>query len=359
MTNNLQERLSQLLAEAKELMCEGHRLSRITLNLETDQIEYTIDNEIVVYEETQLQRHQRETINEHSGWVLECEKWKRSAERFGDLTLSGYLHRLKLQLKALLESDFLIPDMDFLPDELIVNAHEALARMNLDVQYAPKMALLCLLAKLEDGVFSFENTLVLEQYLEEKKDCLSHNSVAVFLRFKYNSEHLKPFIDALPCRTSPRATRHRVKPLPEPEVRRGETFRVCSRITTPQHLTYLFAALCSEGWLGGESDEFLRLFSGEPNDCQITWQGHDADGRKVGIGTLKELFAELIRQNVITCLCGEYVSVIESHFIDDKGKYLANVKSSGEASLKTRPAIQRYVGMMKMRVAELIERIRE
>ncbi len=154
-----------------------------------------------------------------------------------------------------------------------------------------------------------------------------------------------------------RGTRNRVKAQPESAPRTQAVFRINPKTTSIDHIKLLYNELSRLGWLSAESqEEFLRLFSGKDNDCVITWHGRDKETDKtVGVGTLRELFAELVKQNLVSCTSGEYISVLESHFRNAKGAYLANVKGSGRASSSTRPKVEWLIRMLKTSYGSVVD----
>lgn len=135
-----------------------------------------------------------------------------------------------------------------------------------------------------------------------------------------------------------KSMRKRVKPAAETTVRTREVFRL--KNSTLPHMQLLWLYLSHLEWVSSEDMQaWLDLFGGEPSECVVIWSG------KVGVGTLKELFARLIVENIIQPM-NNYVSVIESHFKDKNGNYLSNVKG-GKSNETTTAQIGRILPKLK------------
>jgi len=164
--------------------------------------------------------------------------------------------------------------------------------------------------------------------------------------------------DAQEC-NKPKGTRRRVKPEEDVEPRTSKVYTINAKKSNVGNFKVLYSMITGYGWLRAESeDEFLRLFSGKANDCVITWIGKNEKGKKVGVGTLRELFEKMIQKGIVTCTNNEYIAVIESHFKTEEDKFLSGVSSSGYASSKTRPQVDDLIRVLSMTLAELVAQSR-
>lgn len=157
-----------------------------------------------------------------------------------------------------------------------------------------------------------------------------------------------------------KGSRVRVKPMAEEKPRSKAVFKLNSKKTSENHLRIVYNTLVSRGWISTSSEkDFLCLFSGKSNDCVITWNGRDAKGKIVGVGTLKELFARMIGERLISCTSGEYIAIIESHFKDSSGKYLRNVKGGIKPSKSNNEFVDNVIKMLRANFEELVAKMRD
>lgn len=341
------------LAELEATQVGGRRLSGITIDVKSGQVDLAFEDTAPRAKEARLAAYEQQAEGEKRDWQKEFEIWQR--KHFGSIRREDYQRRAEIELDLLLRSGFLLPDKDLLNREKLAKATAALERMKLPTERAAEYALLCDLLRVEDGLFSFADTERLERYLEEYGDSLSPRSITALVRFKYVTGLITPLLEELTARSR----RTRVKPEEQAEARTREVFRLNPRLTSEAHFKLLYALLAGRGWLRAASEEeWLRLFGGTACSCVVTWTGRDSEGKQVGTGTLKELFAQMIRQQIVTCTNNEYLAVIESHFQDAGGQYLKNLKSA-KASQKNQPVVDDMVRLLRMPVAELMARLRQ
>ena len=349
-TFSLFEALEQYLSSLEQTHVGGRKLSALHFDLNTKRVDMTFEDadpevqgSLLAYYESAQGELKRECEMEFSSWKV---------RHLWGVTQADYRERSIGLLHQLFQSDFLQPKEDLLNREILKQARGELEKMGMAVEMAPHFALLCLLTKREKECFSFDDTSVLERYLQDHQDRLSPKSMSDFFRFKYSMELVAPFL----AEDAPKGTRNRVKPQPDPKPRTKMTFQIVHQNTTLAHFNLIYGMICSEGWMeAGQEQAFLDLFSGQPSDCVLVWLGKDKEEKKVGVGTLKTLFAEMIRQKVISCPNNEYVALIEAHFQDESGQYLKNVKGSGGASQKTAPIVNQMVGLLKMGYEDLLQ----
>lgn len=350
----LTEVLEQYLSSLEQIHVGGRKLSALHFDLKTKRVDMTFEDADPEVQGSLLAHYESAQGELKRECQLEFSRWQ-VRHRWG-ITQADYRERSIDLLHQLFQSDFLQPEEELLNREILKQAREELEKMGMEVEMAPHFALLCLLTKREKECFSFDDTSVLERYLQDNQDRLSPKSVSDFFRFKYSMELVAPHL----AEDAPKVTRNRVKPQPEPETRTKTTFQIVHKHTTLAHFKLIYGMICSEGWMeAGQELAFLELFSGQPSDCVLVWLGKDKEEKKVGVGTLRELFAEMIRQNVVSCPNNEYVALIEAHFQDESGHYLKNVKGSGGANQKTAPIVKQMVRLLKMGYRELLQALQE
>lgn len=138
-----------------------------------------------------------------------------------------------------------------------------------------------------------------------------------------------------------------------PKPRELMTFRHRGSVTEG-HLTMLHSKLIDEGWIDGIEGDFKALFSGQRDeDCTLTWLG------KYGNGTLVELFRQLVGEGLVIVPKGYSLPyILEGHFKDSDGKWLTRLDKGDKANEKALPVIQECVGLLKMNVRQLLQKLR-
>lgn len=179
--------LKDYLAELEEIRVCGRKISHVSIDVregkfdvEFDQMEPDGESLLAVYEANSF------AIREYCKNYL--DKWINKQKIKEMLTREKFNHRVFLELTELLNSDFLIPEMDSLTNEQIVEAKDEVERMGLDVQLADKYALFLEMTTMKDGVYVFKSDKLLDNYLKMNKDNLSHKSIDAMLRFRYAME---------------------------------------------------------------------------------------------------------------------------------------------------------------------------
>ena len=156
----------------------------------------------------------------------------------------------------------------------------------------------------------------------------------------------------------------------KPELQHGVEYPVFSKGTgvTDDHIKALYRLLTARGWISTQTKEadFLRLFSGKSNDCEIIWTGQDKLGDNkpttLGISALYVLFKDMFDEGLITTSSkAERVGpILERHFVDTEGHFLTNVSNVSTTSSKANVYIQLIKNTMRMRPSsEQIQRLLE
>ena len=156
----------------------------------------------------------------------------------------------------------------------------------------------------------------------------------------------------------------------KPELQHGVEYPVFSKGAgvTDDHIKALYRLLTARGWIGTQTKEadFLRLFSGKSNDCEIIWTSQDKLGNnkstKLGISALYVLFKDMFDEGLITTSskAQKVGPILEMHFVDTDGHFLTNVSNLSTTSAKANDYIQQILRTMKMRPSsEDIQRLLE
>lgn len=143
------------------------------------------------------------------------------------------------------------------------------------------------------------------------------------------------------------------------EKQHGVEYPVFSKGTgvTDRHIKALYKFLTARGWISTQTAEadFLRLFDGCDNNCEIIWTGQDKQGNnpatKLGKAALYVLFKEMADEGLITNgkSGGRVGPVLESHFVDPEGHFLTSVSNVNKVSSRTRSYINKILAMMRTR----------
>lgn len=121
---------------------------------------------------------------------------------------------------------------------------------------------------------------------------------------------------------------------------------------TDYHIIVMYQHLVNNGWLSAQTSqgEFLRLFSGKSNDCEIIWMGLQQVGReeavRVGVSALYFLFKQLSDEKLI-CSKQKVGVILESHFVDKEGHFLQSVSNVMRASATAKEVIDWVMTIMR------------
>ena len=143
------------------------------------------------------------------------------------------------------------------------------------------------------------------------------------------------------------------------EKQHGVEYPVFSKGTgvTDNHIKALYKFLTARGWISTQTAEadFLRLFDGGDNDCEIIWTEQDKQGNnpatKLGKPALYVLFKEMADEGLITNgnSGGRVGPVLESHFVDPEGHFLTSVSNINKVSGRAKGYISKILEMMRTR----------
>lgn len=135
---------------------------------------------------------------------------------------------------------------------------------------------------------------------------------------------------------------------------------------TDDHIKAVYRLLTARGWISTQTCEtdFLRLFSGESNDCEVIWTGQDELGDNepttLGVSALYVLFKNMFDENLITTSSKtqKVGPVLEMHFVNTDGHFLTNVSNMSTTSAKADDYIKQILKTMKTRpLSEDIQRL--
>ena len=147
----------------------------------------------------------------------------------------------------------------------------------------------------------------------------------------------------------------------KPEKQHGVAYPVFSKGAgvTEYHIKALYMQLTARGWISTQTKEadFLRLFNGQANDCEIIWTGQDKLGNNeptaLGVSALYVLFKSMADEGLITTSSrgkSQRVGpILESHFVDIKGCFLTNVSNTSVTSQVATDYIGQMLKTMRMR----------
>lgn len=179
--------LKDFLAELEETRVGGRKIAHVSIDVregkvdvEFDQIESDGESLLAVYEANSLSVRER--------CKNDLDKWSSKLKLKDMLTREKYQHRVILELTELLNSGFLIPEMDLLTHEQREEAKGEMERMGLDVKLGDKYALLAEMTTMKGGVYQFKSDRLLDSYLEMNKESLNQKSIEAMLRFRYAME---------------------------------------------------------------------------------------------------------------------------------------------------------------------------
>ena len=155
-----------------------------------------------------------------------------------------------------------------------------------------------------------------------------------------------------------------------PEKEHGVEYPVFSKGSgvTDDHIKAIYRLLTARGWISTQTTEvdFLRLFSGESNDCEIIWTGQDKLGNNeptiLGVSALYVLFKNMYDKELIATSnkTQKVGPILESHFVDTNGRFLTKVSNSKTASAKANELINKILKVLNKRPSsEDIERLLE
>ena len=159
--------------------------------------------------------------------------------------------------------------------------------------------------------------------------------------------------------TTPQKKKAKKMPNSKPEKQHGVAYPVFSKGlgVTDYHIKALYLYLTARGWISTQTKEvdFLRLFNGKDNDCEIIWTGHDKLGdnpkTELGKSALYVLFKTMSEGKIITTgIESERVGpILESHFVDTEGLFLTDISNTNTTSKKANDYINKILATMRMR----------
>lgn len=145
----------------------------------------------------------------------------------------------------------------------------------------------------------------------------------------------------------------------KPERQHGVEYPVFSKGSgvTDNHIKALYRFLTARGWISTQTNEvdFMRLFNGEDNDCEIIWTGQDKLGNNkptvLGVSALYVLFKKMADEKLITTgrKSTRVGPILESHFVDSEGHFLTNVSNVSSTSQNANTYIKKILEAMRMR----------
>lgn len=183
-------------------------------------------------------------------------------------------------------------------------------------------------------------------FLAENARGLSPEQKDTFLRYILIREKVEQFVTDNNVETSGKKTKPKCKPSSsvtpsKVEKQHGLDYPVFSKGSgvTDDHIKAVYRYLAARGWISTRTpeNEFLRLFCGKSNNCEISWTGIDKQGSntptRLGISALYVLFKSLRNEQLIKS-DAKVGPILESHFVDDSGLFVSNV-----SNVKTTSAI--------------------
>lgn len=316
--------LKDYLAELEETLVGGRKISRLVLDVREGKVDVEFaDDQLAHDEESRLATYEACSFAIKERYRNDFDRWKKRLKLMGMLTREKYLQRVTLELKELLNSDFLIPEMDLLTREQRVKAQGELEGMGLDVQLCDKFAWFTEMTTMKGGVYEFKSDELLDNYLKLNKDCLSQKSIEAMLQFRYAMEIITHEIPA-----EAKAVASDSKAKREVKERTTMTFGKGNGVADG-HISILYAKLTKAGWMDGTAEDFKDLFSGKSKTCWLTWKG------KFGKSTLEYLFAQMIEAKVVKLPDGFTLSsILEGHFKDAEGLALVGLGKGDEPNRK-------------------------
>ena len=132
------------------------------------------------------------------------------------------------------------------------------------------------------------------------------------------------------------------------------------------HFQILYVRLIQRGWISTQTNviDFLRLFNGHANPCEVIWTGREITGkdkpRTVGKAALYVLFTTMESEKIITCTSSKVGPILESHIVDTGGRYLTKISNDTRVSRSAREFIDDLIRTMHTQVpAEDLQRLLE
>ena len=147
----------------------------------------------------------------------------------------------------------------------------------------------------------------------------------------------------------------------KPEKQHGAEYPVFSKGmgVTDDHIKALYRLLTARGWISTQTKEvdFLRLFNGQDNDCEIIWMGQDKLGCNetitLGVSALYVLFKSMADEGLITTGSKSKAQrvgpIMESHFVNTQGRFLTNISNVSTTSQVATAYIERILKTMRLR----------
>lgn len=316
--------LKDYLAELEETRVGGRRISRLVIDVQEGNVDVEFaDDQLACDDESLLATFESCSFAIKKRYRNDFERWQRRLKLMGMLTREKYLQRVTLELKELLNSDFLIPEMELLTKEQRVKAQGELERMGLDVQLSDKFAWFTEMTTMKGGVYEFKSDELLDNYLKLNRDYLNQKSIETMLQFRCAMEIIA---HEMPAESKAAPTDSKAKR--EAKERTTMTFGKGNGVADG-HIILLYTKLTKAGWIDGTEEDFKDLFSGKTKTCWLTWKG------KFGKSTLEYLFAQMIEAKVVKLPDGFTQSnILEGHFRDAKGLALVGLGKGDEPNRK-------------------------
>lgn len=148
--------------------------------------------------------------------------------------------------------------------------------------------------------------------------------------------------------------------LSKPEKQHGVEYPVFSKGSgvSEDHIKALYRLLTSRGWISTQTClvDFMDLFAGNSNKCEIIWLGQDKIGNNeptvLGVSALYVLFKKMADEKLITIGTDtERIGpILETHFVDNEGHFLTSVSNAKKTSVKANNYIKQILEIMRKRL---------
>lgn len=126
---------------------------------------------------------------------------------------------------------------------------------------------------------------------------------------------------------------------------------------TEAHLQALYLRLAQRGWVSTQTSvsDFLRLFNGNANPCEVIWTGQEVTGKDepktVGKAALYVLFMTMEHEHIITCKSSKVGPILESHFVSTDGRYLTSISNDTRISRSAQDFINDLIRILHTQVS--------
>lgn len=162
-------------------------------------------------------------------------------------------------------------------------------------------------------------------------------------------------------KSKPASKKEKTSTEPKTEKQHGVEYPVFSKGSgvTDDHIKALYRLLTARGWISTQTKmvDFLQLFNGITNDCEVIWTGQDKLGNNktttLGVSALYVLFKNMADEGLIIAGRRDRAQrvgpVLESHFVDTQGRFLTNVSNVSVTSQVATDYIMKIMKTMKLR----------